>query len=177
MLPAIPKPLTPLVELLLEQSVEAQHFLSNTEAYNSAFQTASFECDEIKARTGWNPCFKVQGQIYHSIGSLASPENSTAKFAQIYFVGDVMTSMIHGSCGPLNKNAPCMVDSYCSKHFPKNFCRETQCSNDGYPLYRRPLVSPLNRILLCPKSLDAGIVLINLINWPGRRTGYMTCGV
>ena len=32
-----------------------------------------------------------------------------------------------------------------------------------------------NRILLCPKSRDAGIVLINLINWPGRRTRYMAC--
>ena len=48
----------------------------------------SFGCDEIKACTGWNSCFKVQRQIYHSIGSLAPPENSTAKFAQIYFVGD-----------------------------------------------------------------------------------------
>ena len=142
LLPAIPKPLTPLVELLLEQSVQAQHFLSNTGAYNSAFQMTSFGCDEITARTRWNPCFKVQGQIYHFIGSLAPPENSTVKFAQIYFVCDAMTNMIHGPCGPLNKNSPCMVDNYCSKHFPKNFCHETQCSNDGYSLYRRPWVSP-----------------------------------
>ena len=115
----------------LEQSVEAQHFLSNTRASSSAFQLTSFGCDKIKARTGWNPCFKVQGQICHSIGSLAPPENSTAKFAQIYVVGDVMANMIHGPCGPLNKISPCMVDNYCSKHFPKNFCRETQGSNDG----------------------------------------------
>ena len=64
------------------------NFLSNTQAYNSAFQMTSFGCDEIKARTVWNPCFKLHGHIYHSIESLASPENSTAKFAQIYFVSD-----------------------------------------------------------------------------------------
>ena len=87
LLPAMPKPPTPLVNLL-EQSVEVQHFLSNTRAYNLAFQMTSFGCDEIKARTCWNPCFKVQGQIYHSIGRLAPSENSTAKFDQISFVGD-----------------------------------------------------------------------------------------
>ena len=131
LLPTIPKPPTPLVNLCLEQSVEAQHFLLNIRAYNLAFQLTSFGCDEIKARTGWNFCFKVQGQICQSIGSLAPPENSTAKFAQIYFVSDVMANMIHGPCGLLNKNSPCMVDNCCSKHFPKNFCHETQCSNDG----------------------------------------------
>lgn len=37
---------------------------------------------------GWNPTFKVQGQVYHRIGSLL-PETATGSaFLQIYFIAD-----------------------------------------------------------------------------------------
>ncbi|KIH54434.1 hypothetical protein ANCDUO_15421 [Ancylostoma duodenale] len=45
--------------------------------------------------------------------------------------------MIHGPCGALNPNSPCMKDGKCSKKFPREFIQETQTGNDGYPLYRR----------------------------------------
>lgn len=35
---------------------------------------------------GFLPTFKVQGQVYHLVGSLLSTEND--KFLQIYFVGE-----------------------------------------------------------------------------------------
>ena len=70
--------------------------------------------------------------IYFVISAEISEKATNPRLHKI-----VMANMIHGLCGPLNKNLPCMVDNYCSKHFPKNFCRETQYSNDGYPLYRR----------------------------------------
>jgi hypothetical protein len=51
---------------------------------------------------------------------------------------DVVTkNMIHGPCGKLNPNSPCMVDGKCSKNFPRDLIQETQSGEDGYPNYRR----------------------------------------
>jgi hypothetical protein len=86
-LPTLLKPPQPFDDLLLGRHTLSQHFLANTRAYNSAFQMTSMGCHEIRA-TGWNPCFKVQGQIYHSIESLIPPQGQQPKFAPIYFVGD-----------------------------------------------------------------------------------------
>lgn len=44
---------------------------------------------------------------------------------------------IHGPCGVLNRNCPCMVDGKCSKKFPKELISETQTGEDSYPLYKR----------------------------------------
>jgi len=49
----------------------------------------------------------------------------------------VTASMIHGPCGTLNPNSPCMVDGVCSKNYPKDFAAVTKDDADGYPTYRR----------------------------------------
>jgi hypothetical protein len=45
--------------------------------------------------------------------------------------------MVHGPCGRMNVNYPCMKDGGCSKRFPKSFCEETSVDQSGYPVYRR----------------------------------------
>ncbi|XP_050056168.1 uncharacterized protein LOC126549825 [Aphis gossypii] len=49
----------------------------------------------------------------------------------------VIKNMIHGPCGTLNQNSPCMMDGKCSKRYPRTLISETITGNDGYPLYRR----------------------------------------
>ncbi|XP_022177735.1 uncharacterized protein LOC111038807 [Myzus persicae] len=47
--------------------------------------------------------------------------------------------MIHGPCGRVNPQCPCMVDNCCSKDYPKPYAEETvYVSDGGYPKYRRP---------------------------------------
>lgn len=45
--------------------------------------------------------------------------------------------MVHGPCGLANKDAPCMIDKKCTKHFPKKYYAETTIDEDGFPVYRR----------------------------------------
>ena len=49
----------------------------------------------------------------------------------------VMSNMVHGPCGCINPNSPCMQDGWCSKKYPKHYMAETQLGTNSYPLYRR----------------------------------------
>ena len=49
----------------------------------------------------------------------------------------IVTQMVHGPCGVLNHNSPCMKDGHCTKLYPWKLLKETQTGQDGYPLYRR----------------------------------------
>jgi hypothetical protein len=49
----------------------------------------------------------------------------------------VMAHMIHGPCGIINRNSPCIIDRKCTKDFPKSFLQSTEQGNDSYPKYRR----------------------------------------
>ncbi|CEP08523.1 hypothetical protein [Parasitella parasitica] len=50
--------------------------------------------------------------------------------------------MVHGPCGDINPNSPCMQKDVngvlkCSKRFPKTFSESTIINEDGYPQYKR----------------------------------------
>ena len=49
----------------------------------------------------------------------------------------IIKQMIHGPCGRMNMNSPCMKNGKCTKHFPKEYWLETQTGEDGYPKCRR----------------------------------------
>ena len=51
----------------------------------------------------------------------------------------VKSHMIHGPCGILNPQCPCMSNNRCTKDFPKAYAEETvYIGEGGYPKYRRP---------------------------------------
>ena len=49
----------------------------------------------------------------------------------------VENHMIHGPCGILQPNSPCMKEGKCSRFYPKQFQPQTLLDSNGYPVYRR----------------------------------------
>lgn len=49
----------------------------------------------------------------------------------------IAKSMVHGPCGVLNPNSPCMINGKCSKHYPKKFAENTFLDDNYRPIYRR----------------------------------------
>ena len=71
----------------------------------------------------------------HDINNLISAEIPDPIVNQdLYDV--VKTCMIHGPCGILSPNSPCMKDGVCSKNYPKEFNANTVAVHNGYPCYR-----------------------------------------
>ena len=77
----------PLLSLLQGQLPESQHFLNNLRSYNAAFQMTSFG-HERRKEGNYMPTFRIQGQVYHRIGSLLPMNGDEHRFIQIYFMGD-----------------------------------------------------------------------------------------
>ena len=84
-LDAFPQPPVFLQHLYEGLDSNGKHFLTNIRKYNCAFQMTSFGCSEI-TMAGFNPSFRIQGQVYHLIGSIVPAEGESPKFAQIYFI-------------------------------------------------------------------------------------------
>ena len=74
-----------LYDLYHHNVTQSEHFLNNIRKYNCAFQMTSFGCSEVHI-SGWNPNFRIQGQLCHLIGSLAPINNEQPAFLQIYFM-------------------------------------------------------------------------------------------
>ena len=80
--PPLPQQLAVLFEGTTNQSV---CFLQDIRKYNSAFQLTSLGCKEVRMN-GWNPQFRIQGQVCHLIGPLDPADEMQARFLQIYFM-------------------------------------------------------------------------------------------
>lgn len=87
-LPALDAPPPQLLEYMTGKTPDSNHFLQNIRRYNCCFQMTSFGASLICQEENFNPVFKVQGQIYHRVGSLLPMSDETPKFLQVYFIGD-----------------------------------------------------------------------------------------
>ncbi|KAL8621594.1 hypothetical protein ACOMHN_026265 [Nucella lapillus] len=84
-LDAFPPP-PPFLDQLLDGTDNASmNFKKNIRYYNNAFQMTSFGYHEA-AVPGWNPTIRVQGQVYHLIGTLLPHNINTPSFLQVYFI-------------------------------------------------------------------------------------------
>ena len=81
------EPPQPLKNLLIGSTSDSKHLLQYIQKYNSAFEMTSFGAN-IVTEGGFMQTFKVQGQVYHRIGSLLPEENENSLFLQIYFMGN-----------------------------------------------------------------------------------------
>ncbi|XP_027171842.1 uncharacterized protein LOC113771461 [Coffea eugenioides] len=80
------------------------------------------------------PQFKLLNpESYDRIVSAELPDPK--QFPHLYSL--VLKHMVHGPCGHMGKNSPCMKDGSCKNHYPKNFCEHTTHAEDSYPYYRR----------------------------------------
>jgi hypothetical protein len=73
----------------------------------------------------------------HDIDSIVSAQLPDP-ITQPLLYETITTCMLHGPCGTIKPNAPCMVDNKCSKRYPKEFRENTIFCEDGYPDYARP---------------------------------------
>ncbi|XP_055936862.1 uncharacterized protein LOC129966462 [Argiope bruennichi] len=88
----LPTPPEPLLSLLAGESDDSKLFLRKIRKFNSCFQMTSFGatkiCDPTSNGRNFETTFKVQGQVYHKIGSLLPMPDDDPKFLQIYFMGN-----------------------------------------------------------------------------------------
>lgn len=101
-LPNLQEPPQPIKNLLTNNHPLSGHFLTNTRKYNSLFQMTSFGAKEIR-EGHFMPTFKIEGQVYHLIGSLLPPSGQNPQFLQIYFISDADQLSLRSSIAPTLK--------------------------------------------------------------------------
>lgn len=98
-LPDIQAPPQPIKDLLLGNHLLSAHFLKNIRKYNTLFQMTSFGAKEIR-EGNFMPTFKVEGQVYHLIGSLLPSPGQSPQFLQIYFISDADQLSLRSNIAP-----------------------------------------------------------------------------
>ena len=78
--PPLPQQLGVLFEGTTDQSVR---FPQDMRKYNSDFQLTSLGCKEVRMN-GWNPQFRIQGQVCHLIGPLKPAVCRISEFHKAY---------------------------------------------------------------------------------------------
>jgi ATP-dependent DNA helicase PIF1 len=79
-LPPLAEPPDPLLTYLAGETRESKLFLQHIRKYNSCFQMTSFGATKIVTYDNFMQTFKVQGQVYHLIGSLLPVPEENPQF-------------------------------------------------------------------------------------------------
>ena len=124
-MPQIYPPLPEFLNALFHHnSVDSEHFLSNAKKYNCVFQLTSFGCKEVTV-AGWNPSFRIHGQIFHRVGALLPVENAKPQFLQIYFIDGDSDSEVNARMGIVDGLRQNVVTSIQTElHEFNNYIRE-----------------------------------------------------
>lgn len=77
-----------MVTLFNGETPDSKHYLKHIRQYNGCFSMTSFGVKGEITRGARMPTFRIQGQIYHRIGSLLPVSGAEPNFLQVYFVGD-----------------------------------------------------------------------------------------
>ena len=75
--------------------------------------------------------FVATAAVLDSMISAEIPDENSPIYDQ------VKKFYLHGPCGPVNPQSPCMIDGVCSKNFPKDFRSNTDLGEDSFAMYRR----------------------------------------
>ena len=86
-LPEILSPPNPLKSLVFGTNRNSTVFLKNVRKYNACFQMTSFGVKNI-CNYNYPSTFRIQGQIYHQLGSILPTNEDNPNFLQIYFIGN-----------------------------------------------------------------------------------------
>ena len=85
-------------ELFSGEGPTSKDFLAHIRQYNGSFAMTSFGHKDASV-SGYNPSFKIQGQVFHRIGSLFPPNEGHPKFLQVYFMDNLQTELEHRGRG------------------------------------------------------------------------------
>lgn len=101
-LPEIQDPPELLKDLLTGSHPYSSNFLNNIRKYNSLFQMTSFGAKVVR-ESNFMPTFKIEGQVYHKIGSLLPEQGKNPQFLQIYFISDADQLSLRSNIAPTLK--------------------------------------------------------------------------
>nr|XP_016854857.1 PREDICTED: uncharacterized protein LOC107983913 [Anolis carolinensis] len=87
-LPPLQQPPDELLSYMSGSTSESKHFLQNIRRNNSCFQMTSFGTTSVVGERSFPTTFRVQGQVYHTAGSMMPLPDQSPKFLQIFFMGD-----------------------------------------------------------------------------------------
>lgn len=94
-----------------------------------------FGAQEVQ-QAGWNPSIRIQGQVYHKIGSLLPPSHQDAKFLQVYFLDSVENEISARSHSNLN---PEIIDGLTTMlHENNQYVREIKTAKEVIDQHSEP---------------------------------------
>jgi hypothetical protein len=105
--PTLPPP-PELLDLFKDDSSVGKEFRENIRRYNAAFAFVSLGCklNEGMGRGGGPYSFRVDGELYHMIGSLLPEPGDPPSYAQLYFY-DPLEALDHRMANVHNRNLNC----------------------------------------------------------------------